>query len=73
MSAPKTIEIKGKIYNKCYIGDNQYDNCLTPCAFCSAAVTEICNRFNTSFCEDQAEHVCYINLAAIYGEEINEL
>ena len=64
MAAPRTIEINGKTYNKCYINKQQWKDCITPCTFCHSQVQKNCID---PYCKD--EHVCYVDLSAIYGEE----
>lgn len=66
--APNTIVINGKTYNKCHISKEQWDECITPCTFCHSEVQRDCSRY-TNFCYAKHEHVCYIDLGAIYGEE----
>ena len=64
MAAPRTIEINGKTYNKCYISKQQWKDCITPCTFCHSQVQNNCVE---PYCQN--EHVCYVDLGAIYGEE----
>ena len=66
--APNTIKINGKTYNKCHISKEQWDECITPCIFCHSEVQRDCSRYR-NFCYAKHEHVCYIDLGAIYGEE----
>ena len=74
MSAPNEINIKGRTFNKCHISKQQWEDCITPCTFCHSIVQEQCNLSRENFCDDCAdERVCYIDLGAIYGEEVNEL
>lgn len=69
MSAPNTIEINGTIYNKCHVSDGLWQDCLTPCSLCNESVQKECNKRGSTFCFTDGEQVCYVNLAAIYGED----
>lgn len=65
--APATIDINGRTFNKCCISDKQFNECITPCVFCHSIVQEHCKE-PYRFCGD--EQVCYIDLGAIYGEDV---
>lgn len=69
MAAKKEIEINGHVFNKCHISKQQWKDCITPCTFCHTTVQSACDH-NNPFCGD--EKVCYVDLGAIYGEEVNE-
>ena len=67
--ATNTITIKGRTYNKCCISPKQWRECLTPCVYCHSNVQKECNSASP-YCNN--EHVCYIDLGAVYGESVNE-
>ena len=64
MAAKRTIEINGKTYNKCHISRKQWKECSTPCMYCDLQAE--CDIHNPFCCN---EHVCYIELDAVYGED----
>ena len=69
MAAKNEIEINGRTYNKCHISKKQWEECMTPCVFCHSNVQKECNLVSP-YCDH--EKVCYIDLGAVYGEEMNE-
>lgn len=70
MKAPDTININGKTFNKCHVSKKQWDECITPCTFCHKDIQKDCaKKMKPDFCHGQGEHVCYIDLMAIYGED----
>lgn len=70
MAAKNEIKIGNRTFNKCHISKQQWNDCITPCTFCHSIVQGACDTSNP-YCNH--EKVCYIDLGAVYGEEVNEV